>query len=387
VKITNATTKTLPVPPTGNKVRYDNDLPGFGVRVTAAGARAYVLTFRVKSTQRQRTMTIGRCDVWAESAARKEAKRLRQLVDQGGDPLGDIESERAAPDVNELADRFLSEYLPKVRAMTAKSYKGHIRRHIRPVFGNRKVADISFTDVDRLHRRLTDECGPIAANRTMATMTVMFSQAIKWQMRSDNPCAGGIGKNKENKRKRYLRDDELPRLLSALADYRNQRIANAIRMMLMTGARSGEVLAMEWKDLNLADGTWLKSADKVKQGDDHDVPLAAPARQLLAEILAEQKKHGVATPFVFPTRLGRSTNHADMWKAFQEITRAAGIKGLRPHDLRHNYASVLASGGASLPMIGALLGHKNPATTARYAHLSGRRSSGSARSSPTPARK
>jgi integrase len=259
--------------------------------------------------------------------------------------------------------------LPKTRPGTAKSYQGHIRLYVRPALGNRKVADVSFEDVERLHRKITDDRGPSAANRALSTMAAMFGQAVKWKMRDDNPCVG-VGKNKENKRKRYLRDDELPRLLAALAKYRNQRIANIVRALLLSGARSGEVLAMKWEHLNLTDGSWLKPAETVKQDEDHDVPLAAPLRQLLAEIAVEQQKQGIVSPYVFPTRTGASTRHEDLWKAWQEICKAAGIKGVRPHDLRHSYASILVTSGVSLPIIGALLGHASVSTTQRYAHNS-----------------
>jgi integrase len=369
MKLTNATVRALPLPPTGNKVHYDDDLPGYGARVTAAGVKAFVITYRVRSTQRQRTMTIGRCDVWAEGAARREAKRLKQLVDQGQDPLGEIHEERALPTVNELADRFLAEHVvPKTRPSTAKTYKGHIRRHVRPTFGARKVTDVTTEDVERLQARLTKECGPIGANRTLATVTTMFSQAVRWRLREDNPCAG-VGRNKENKRKRYLKGDELPRLLAALSGYRTPRMANVIRVLMMTGARSGEVLAMRWADLDLTGGTWLKPAETVKQGEDHHAPLSAPLCLLLSEIAAEQKKMGITSEWVFPTRTGAHTRHEDLWKAWQEICQAANLVGVKPHDLRHDFASRLVSAGASLPLIGALLGHSNQATTQRYAHL------------------
>jgi integrase len=313
-------------------------------------------------------MTIGRCDVWTESAARKEAKRLKQLVDQGQDPLGEIHEERALPTVNELADRFVAEHLPRVTPRTAKAYEGHVSRHVRPTFGARKVTDVTTEDLERLQARLTKECGPIAANRTLATVTSMFTQAVKWKLRPDNPALG-IGKNKENKRKRYLKDDELPRLLAALADYRNQRIANILRALLLSGARSGEVLAVRWEDLDLTNGSWLKPAEATKQGADHHVPLSAPLRQLLATIAAEQEKAGIVSAWVFPTRTGAHTRHEDLWKAWQKICQTAGIKNMKPHDIRHSYASQLVGSGASLPLIGALLGHSSVSTTARYAHL------------------
>lgn len=139
--------------------------------------------------------------------------------------------------------------------------------------------------------------------------------------------------------------------------------------MLLTGCRSGEALAARWADVDLASGTWSKPAASVKQGRAHVVPLSAPARQLLSEIQAEQKAGRRALgEWVFPGN-GASGHFRELKGPWRRLCRDAGITGLRPHDLRHSFASELVSGGASLPLIGALLGHANPATTARYSHL------------------
>jgi integrase len=124
---------------------------------------------------------------------------------------------------------------------------------------------------------------------------------------------------------------------------------------------------MRWSDVDLGGGTWTKPASTTKQKTDHVVPLSAPARQLLTEIGAVQAgKHKPLGEFVFPRGAGHIVS---ITKAWAVICKAAGISGLRIHDLRHSFASQLASGGASLPLIGALLGHSNPATTHRYAHI------------------
>ena len=206
-------------------------------------------------------------------------------------------------------------------------------------------------------------------------LSKMFSLAVRWRMRDDNP-ARGIEKNYEAKRKRYLKDDgelghELARLTKALAAYPEQRIANIFRLLLLTGARRGEVLAMEWGALDLGAGIWTKAGSTTKQKTDHVVPLSAPARQLLSEMQDEYIRLHPKKPlgqYVFPGS-GDSGHVVAVKKAWRAITRAAGITGLRIHDLRHSFASQLASGGASLPLIGALLGHSNSTTTHRYAHL------------------
>jgi integrase len=192
----------------------------------------------------------------------------------------------------------------------------------------------------------------------------MFSLAIKWQMRSDNPTKG-IERNPEHKRRRYLKADELVRLTTALAAHPNQQAANIIRLLLLTGRRRMEAMSARWSDLDLTAGIWSEPASSSKRKSTPEVPLSGPARQLLTDIAGKQKPLG---EFVFPGD-SKQGHVIEIAKAWRTICEAAGITGLRVHDLRHNFASQLASDGASLPLIGALLGHSSPATTARYAHL------------------
>ena len=164
-------------------------------------------------------------------------------------------------------------------------------------------------------------------------------------------------------RKRYLKDDELLRLTRALAAHPNRQAANIIRVLLLSGCRSGEAMAMRWADVDLAAGLWSKPASSTKQKEDHVVPLSAPLRQLLSEIQSEQKAGKRALgEYVFPGK-GASGHYCELKGVWRKLCREAGIAGLRVHDLRHSFASELASGGASLPLIGALLGHSNPTTT------------------------
>jgi hypothetical protein len=156
-RLTDATIKRLPLPAKASKIHPDGDVPGFGVRVTANGARSFVLRYRVRGSGRERTYTVGSTGDWQTTAARSEAQRLRRLIDQGGDPLGDIERQRTEPTVADLIERFLTEHVePRLRPGTVRHYRRLIDRHIRPHFGAHiKVADVSFADLDRLHRKIS----------------------------------------------------------------------------------------------------------------------------------------------------------------------------------------------------------------------------------------
>ena len=223
-----------------------------------------------------------------------------------------------------------------------------------------KVADVTYRDVDALHR--SRKRTPYRGNRVLALLSKMFALAIRWHMRADNPVKG-VERFPEEKRRRYLSPAELGRLATALDEYQHQQSANAIRLLLLTGARVGEVLGATWDQLELGRGTWTKPGAMTKQKTEHQVPLSAPTRQLLARM-----KETATSEHVFP---GKATGgpQREIKRAWSTIRKTADLEGARLHDLRHTYAAILASAGQSLPVIGALLGHTQPATTARYAHL------------------
>jgi integrase len=378
-KLTDRIAKLAAAPADGKaqRIDYDTEVKGFGLRVTKGGARSFILNYRVHGVERR--YTIGSFPDWGVSAAREEAKRLKRLVDQGRDPMGERHEDRAAPTVNELLDRYLVEHAPRKRERSRQEDESLIRQWIRPDLGNKRVADLRHVDVERLHRKITAHGTPTRANRTAALLSKAFSLAVRWEMRPDNP-AKGIERNTEEKRNRYLAGDELRRLTEALSVYPNQGAANAIRLLLLTGARRGEVLGASWDQFNLEDGVWTKPASFTKQNKLHRVPLSAPARLVLAEMRAAADRRAAETnrqppPFLFPAQRrargarqgpGHMVEVKGAWRAICEL---AGLSGVRVHDLRHTYASILASAGLSLPIIGSLLGHSNQSTTQRYSHL------------------
>ncbi|MDN3719992.1 site-specific integrase [Roseibium salinum] len=175
--------------------------------------------------------------------------------------------------------------------------------------------------------------------------------------------------------------------MKALAEHDDKQAADIIRMLLLTGARRGEVQAAKWNQFDLTNGVWTKPGATTKQKTVHRVPLSAPARQMLSELhYAAEASDKPMSEYVFPGRGGKG-HRQELKKDWRELCLTAGLvdtetitdaKGrervvvtpnARLHDLRHTYASMLASAGLSLPIIGALLGHTQPQTTARYSHL------------------
>jgi integrase len=360
-RLSDKVVRALQPPTEGNRITYDTEERGFGVRITAAGAIAFILNYRRKSDGRERRATIGQFPAWSVAAAREKARELRRAVDSGGDPVGEAAAERSAPTVAELCARFEEEHVSKLRDRSRYDYRGIIHNDIAPALSRLKVAAVDFEHIERMHRKITQRA-PARANRALAVASAMFALAIKWRMRLDNPCKG-VGRNREEPRQRYLKPQELERLTKALAEHPDEQGRDIFRLLLLTGARRSEVLSAKWEQFDLEEGTWTKPATLTKQNTEHRIPLNAPARQLLARLDREDGQ-----PWLFPGRGGQRPR-VNVDRSWSLLCKAAGITDLHIHDLRHSYASRLAGAGFSLPTIGALLGHTQPKTTHRYAHL------------------
>jgi integrase len=368
-ELTDKVAAAEPPPATGyiiiNDGGHKKAVRGFGLLITANGARSFV--FRYRHNSRSRRYTIGSFPSWKATTARERAEALDRMVDKGRDPQGEKASARQAPTVNELCDRYLAEHAIKKRSRAGDERM--IEKIIRPALGTRKVADIEFADIDHLHRRITTKGGsgnrtkgsPYAANRVLSLLSKMFSLAIRWKIRPDNP-AKGVERNPEEPLERYLKPDELDRLLDVIDHYEDRQVANIVRLLLETGCRPGELFKATWAQFD-EPGVWIKPASAVKQEKTHRVPLSGPAQLLLSKMRAEAESE-----FVVP---GKGVDHVTtIKKSWKGICTAAKIEGrFRLYDARHSNASFLADDGKDLLTIGAMLGHSQVATTRRYVHL------------------
>ena len=358
-RLTEKLAKSLGPLPSGNKIYFDAEIRGLGLRVTKAGTKSFVLNYRIRG--RERRYTIGPYPEWSVKAARAEAMALRQAIGRGIDVMGERVAERRAPTMQHLCERYLKEHAIRKAPRGREADESMINQHIIPKLGSYKVAEIQFADIDALHR-LISKLTPYRANRVLALLSKMFALAIRWQQRSDNP-AKGVQRNPEVPRNRFMSEAELARLTCALDAHPNQSSANAVRILVLTGARRGEVLSACWDQFDLDRGIWTKPSAHTKQKREHRVPLSSGALSVLNAMYEEAKGS-----YLFPGH-GTDAPQRELKKFWAAVCREADLQDLRIHDLRHTYASILASAGASLPIIGALLGHTQPMTTARYSHL------------------
>jgi integrase len=346
-------------PRSSTYIEFDTVVKGFGVRLTPAGSRSFVISYRTRSG-RQRRYTIGGFPNWSLSAARKVAKELLQRVGLGEDPVAQRKEDRGGETVGDLAERYIDQHLPKKRPSSQREDRDLLRLYILPELRTTKVRDVDHNAVDRLHRKITKEGKPTRANAVVRLLSKMLNLSIKWGMRSDNPCKG-IEKNDELPRERYLSRKEIERLLTVLSEERDRESVSAILLAMLTGARRGEVVRATWDQFDLEQGVWTKPSAHTKQKRTHRAPLTPRALAML-HAMREENPHD---RMLFPVRAKIGT----VRPAWERVRKAAGMRDLRFHDLRHSFASLLAGDGVSLLMIGKLLGHTQEKTTARYAHL------------------
>lgn len=345
-------------PERGNQVMFDDRLSGFGLRVTSSGHKAFVLNYSFKG--RERRITIGEYPTWSVLAARKQAADFKLQIASGLDPLEKRDSERAAPTVRDMFERYDRDYLPKLAGRSGDDQRAMFRKSILPRLGSKKVADVTFSDCEALHRELTKD-RPIRANRVIEVLRRNFSLAMKWGWVERNPACG-IERNPESKRERYLSASEIESLFKALDGHKEVTSCDAIRFILFTGCRRGEALNARWDQFDDGLRIWVKPAATTKQRRLHRVPVSSSVTQLL-----QRRAVGATSQYVFDAGTGAPLT--DIKRTWAAVTKAANISGARVHDLRHTFASIAVSQGQSLPIIGAMLGHTQPQTTARYAHL------------------
>lgn len=346
-------------------VLWDGEIPGFGLRVSKGGSKSYVLKYRQGAMQRW--MTIGRHGApWTPEKARSEAKKLLGRIEDGKDPAAERAADREAETLAAFAERYLDTYArPHKKASSVAEDERNLNNHILPALGRSRVKDITRADIARFHLSLKET--PYAANRCRALLSHMFKKAEAWGVRPDNsnPCVH-VEKFEEKGRERFLSPRELNRLGRVLrvvdragkASY----VATALRLLLFTGARHSEILGLKWAEVDLENGL-LRLADS-KTGA-KTIALPAPAIEILSTLPRIKDN-----TYVLPGRK-QGERLVNLQSSWRRIRKAALLRDVRIHDLRHSFASVGVSGGLTLPLIGGLLGHTQAATTQRYAHLAG----------------
>ncbi|HEV2517902.1 MAG TPA: site-specific integrase [Devosia sp.] len=340
---------------------WDDELTGFGVKITPAGKKVFLIQYRVGGAKgRTRRVTLGHLGPVTCDEARTRAKELLGMVKTGKDPAEERDRRKAEKTFGETITSFEKAHVDlKTKDRTAEEYKRALKLHVPEKLRRRPIGDIGRADMEQLHQDLSDT--PTMANKVIAILSKLFSWAEKTGLRpaGENPCRY-VERYDEVKRERFLAPDELGNLGKALAADERQYVVAAIRLLLFTGARVSEILTAEWSWVDLAKGTIRLPDSKTGRKTLH---LNAPALEVLNG-LAKVKDN----PFIIVGDIEKA-HLVNIQKPWRAIRKAAGLDDVRLHDLRHTFASVGVEGGASLVMVGTLLGHTQPQTTKRYAHL------------------
>ena len=347
---------------------WDPAAPGFGVRVTPKGIKRFVYLYRFEGLPRR--MTIGRYPKLSLSKARLQyATAKAALEDKGIDPgkglvEGRTES-RAAPSVSQLVDEYIQKWaIPRKRSW--KEDKRLLTHDVIPALGRKKAAAVTRRDVRLLLDSIIERGAPVTANRVLAVVRKMFRFAVSRDIVPNNPCEAIEAPAKEASRDRVLSEPELKVLwkrLEAQELTMSEPVRMALRMMLITVQRKGEVVGARWDEFDLKSGWWTIPADKAKNGLPHRVPLSPLALSWLKEV----RRLSADNEFLFPSPHGDKPIRDDaVSKAVRRDEGALKVAHFTPHDLRRTAASHMASSGTSRLVISKILNHVDSGVTAVY---------------------
>jgi integrase len=370
-KLTAAAVSTLSYKPSpaGWCIVWHPKLKGFGLRITARGARSYVVKFRLRGCPTTRLRTIGAATKYTFGEAHEEARKALRDAELGRDYFDSIKRERAQT-LGQVWRYYASEHLgdadisERTRRDNGFLWKNHCERD----FGDCPITDITREVVRDWHRRVT-RSGPYVANRAVQALQASWNYGRRYgrvPSGLENPFSG-IDLNKERVRQTILEPHEFPRFLKAMNAIKNPFAAAYLWTLFYTGARRTELLKLKWSDVELMaarkgeprSGSILLRHTK---GDElRRVALSPPAVEILESLPRTEN------PYVFAGAVrDRPVEPEDHWR---RVRVAAGLPDLRMHDLRRSFGSWLGASGVAPKLIGAVLGHKTDITSRVYVQL------------------
>ncbi len=373
VKLIKSTVKTAKAK-TKDYIIFDTELAGFGLKVTPTGRKIFIYQYRITGSKNTQRYTIGRYldqiiyngkpQRLTVNNARSIAEVLRGQTKSGINPNTE-KNKTGKHSVTEALDEFVSVYIrKKLKPRTIKGYITNIENVIKPELKNKSLSDISRKDIIKIHSHYIST--PFKANHVLAVLSKFFNwcEANDYREDNTNPCRH-VEKHKTKGRERYLSDAENDRLTQVLKtafleETESEHAIAAINLLRTTGARRNEILTMRWEWVDL-DNKVINLPDS-KTGR-KQIYLSTTAIQIFKSI----PKY-FNNPYVIVGK-NQGEHLVNIQPQWNRLRTLAGLKDVRIHDLRHTFASVAVTNGMSLHMVGSLLGHKQPQTTYRYAHL------------------
>jgi integrase len=342
-----------------DRIVFDSQVPGFGLRITPIGTKLFIV--QARAAGRKRRLTIGMPPGMSLSKARGEALQALAAMRSGIDPTVERRARSAKSiTIRALSERWLTEFVvPKLKPRTQYDYKQLLVSYILPALGHLTVAEIAREHVEKLHLSMSNK--PRRANYTVATTRALLSFAVRHGLKANNP-ARDIKAYRQNNRERYLTEAEFAAAAAGIGAAEKAGVitpfaAAGVRLALFTGARCGEVTAFKWEHVD-----WARRLIRLPDSKNNE-PRTVHLSEAAIEVLRRLPRIG---EFVIA---GRRASYTNLSRAWATARKLAGLKDVRLHDLRHSYASLAVARGVPLYTVGKLLGHRDPATTQRYAHL------------------
>lgn len=360
IKISNRTVEKLAPPERGYTIAWDKEVKGFGIRVTAAGVRSFILNYRLRGGERRKTL--GRYGTLSADEARVLAKAWLRDVADGIDPAKERDTQTKRMTFADLAEQYIEQHAkPEKSPTAAKEDERKLRAVLIPAWGDRPAEEITKLDVTKLRNRMRKKISHITANRYLALLGKMFALAVEWDIRPDNP-ARGIKPEPEDPRDRWLRPDEIRRMFESLTQEHDPIIRGALSFILLTGARRSEALSARWTDINFDAALWR--IPKTKAGKVQTIPISGHTMSVLQSLPRIE-----GCPWVFPGHK-HGQHLVNLSKPWQRVRKRAGLEDVRIHDLRRSLGSMMVQAGASLYVTQRALRHSDSRVTAEvYGHL------------------
>ena len=331
MKLTKKYIETLIWNGKAQHIVWDDEVKGFGVRLYPTGKKSFVLSYR--DNNRKSIMVLGDAGLLKVDQARDKAKKFLVGLINGVNPLSQQRKVKQGTLIKDLCLAYIERHASNKKS--GKDDVSRIDRFIMPAWGNQQIINIKRSDVVAIHTNLGNQ-GKYQANRVYSLLSKMFNLARVWGFVPEehiNPCFG-IEKFKEEKRDRFVSQDEFPKLADAINQEHNQAVVSAIWLYLLTGVRKDELLTLKWVDVDFIRKE-IKLTD-TKNGKNHYVPLSNAAIDILNQI-----PHIEGNPFVI---IGKNNGQhlVNIDKPWQRIRKMAGLEDVRLHDLRRTVGSWLA---------------------------------------------
>ncbi|MER9602761.1 tyrosine-type recombinase/integrase [Mesorhizobium sp. M0243] len=383
IKITKTTVEAI-APTDCDQIFWDAALKGFGLKVTPAGSKVYLVQYRTGGGRSGVTkrVTIGKHgSPWTPDMARAEAKAVLARVTQGSDPAKAKQLDRQMLTISELCDTYLQNGTGTKKESTLSTDKGRIERHIKPLIGKLKLSSVTQADIKKFIKNVAEGATAIdvktkkrgraivrggkgTATRTVGLLGGILTYAVELGLLANNPVKG-VKRYPDKSNERFLSTAELGKLGAELRRAErhgvNPKAIAIIRLLVFTGARRGEIERLRWPEVDLV-GSRLRLDDS-KTGQ-KIIPLNHSALAILTALREATSGKG----FVFAAAKGDG-HYVGAPRIWSSLRKRIALSGVRLHDLRHSFASIGVTSGTPLIIIGALLGHSDHATTLRYAHL------------------